>query len=173
MVKTDRIEDFEAWLRGINEVVRQFEGYLGMDVIRPGDHDHPEYVLILRFDGYDDLKSWQQSHQRDEWVDKSDEMTIGDQYTQEAHGIESWFTLPEHKDAVLPPAKYKMALLSMAAIYPLILLVGVAISLSPKAPPSLIATLITVIIVAASMTYFVMPWATRLFRAWLFPSTGS
>ena len=52
IVKTDRIQDFEGWLKGINEVVRQFDGYLGMDVIRPGDYDRPEYVTILRFDSW-------------------------------------------------------------------------------------------------------------------------
>jgi len=173
IVKTDRIQDFEAWLRGINEVVRQFDGYLGMDVIRPGDHDHPEYVIILRFEDYDDLKEWQESRHRFEWVEKSNDMTIGDPYLQEAHGLESWFTLPGRQTAVLPPAKYKMAVLTVVAIYPLILLAGTALTLLPQELPPLIATLITVIVVGISMTYLVMPRITRLFRFWLFPSSGS
>ena len=173
IVKTDRIQDFEAWLRGINEVVRHFDGYLGMDVIRPGDHDHPEYVIILRFANYDDLKAWQKSRHRLEWVEKSNDMTIGDPYLQEAHGLESWFTLPGRHTAGLPPAKYKLAVLTVVAIYPLILLVGTAVTLLPEELPQLIATLITVIVVGTSMTYFVMPRITRLFRFWLFPSSGS
>ena len=173
IVKTGRIQDFEAWLRGINEVVRQFDGYLGMDVIRPGEHDHPEYVIILRFEDYDDLKGWQESRHRIEWVEKSNDMTIGDPYLQEAHGLESWFTLPGRQTAVLPPAKYKMAVLTVVAIYPLILLVGTAVTLLQQGLPALIATLITVIVVGTSMTYFVMPWITRLFRFWLYPSSSS
>ena len=114
IVKTDRIQDFEGWLKGINEVVRQFDGYLGMDVIRPGDHDRPEYVTILRFENYDDIKQWQESPDRIEWVEKSNDMTVGDPHLQEAHGLESWFTLPDRQTAVLPPAKYKMAILTVA-----------------------------------------------------------
>ncbi len=173
IVKTDRIQDFEAWLRDINEVVRQFDGYLGMDVIRPGDHDHPEYVIILRFDAYDDLKGWQESRHRTEWVEKSSDMTVGDAYLQEAHGLESWFTLPGRQTGVVPPAKYKMAILTVVAIYPLILLVGTALTLLPQELPPLIATLTAVIAVGTSMTYFVMPWITRLFRFWLFRSSKS
>ena len=170
IVKSNRIQDFEAWLRGINEVVRQFDGYLGMDVIRPGDH---EYVIILRFEDYDDLKGWQASRYRSEWVEKSNDMTIGDPHLQEAHGLESWFTLPGRQTAVLPPAKYKMAVLTVVAIYPLILLVGTAVTLLPEELPQLLATLITVIVVGTCMTYIVMPWIPRLFRFWLFPSSGS
>ena len=173
VVKSDRIQDFEVWLSGINEVVRQFDGYLGMDVIRPGDHSHPEYAIILRFEDYDDLKGWQESPDRLEWVEKSNDMTVGDLHVQEAHGLESWFTLPGRQSTVLPPAKYKMAVLTVTAIYPLILLVGTLITLLPQEPPQLIATLITVMLVGASMTYFVMPWVTRLFRFWLFSSSGS
>ena len=173
IVKSDRIQDFEAWLKGINEVVRQFDGYLGMDVIRPSNHDRPEYVTILRFENYDDIKQWQESPDRAEWVEKSNDMTIGDPHLQEAHGLESWFTLPDRQTAVLPPAKYKMAILTVAAIYPLILLVGTAVTLLLEGLPPLIATLVTVIVVGTSMTYFVMPRITRLFRFWLFPSSGS
>ena len=173
IVKTYRIQDFEGWLKGINEVVRQFDGYLGMDVIRPGDYDRPEYVTILRFENYDDIKQWQESPDRSEWIEKSNDLTVGDPYLQEAHGLESWFPLPDRQTAVLPPVKYKMAVLTVAAIYPLILLVGTAVTLLPQGLPSLIATLITVIVVGTSMTYFVMLWITRLFRFWLFPSSGS
>ena len=173
IVKSDRIQDFEAWLKGINEVVRQFDGYLGTDVIRPGGHARPEYVTILRFENYDDIKQWQESPDRAEWIEKSNDMTVGDPHLQEAHGLESWFTLPGRQTAVLPPAKYKMAVLTVATIYPLILLVGTALALPPQGLPPLIATLITVIVVGTSMTYFVMPWITRLFQFWLFPSSGS
>jgi antibiotic biosynthesis monooxygenase (ABM) superfamily enzyme len=127
----------------------------------------------MRFEDYDNLKAWQESRRRVELVEKSEEMTIGDPNFQEAHGLESWFTLPDRQTSVSPPAKYKMAVLTVAAIYPLILLVGAALSLPPQELPPLISTLIAVIVVGTSMTYFVMPWITRRFRFWLFPSPGS
>ncbi len=170
MVKPDRVQDFETWLSGINRIVRVFDGYLGMDVIRPGDHDHREYVIILRFNDYDGLKKWQGSQAQREWIEKSDVMTVGETILQEAHGLESWFTLPSRQATVHPPAKYKMAVLTAAAIYPLIMLIGTAITFLPIEPPAPIAILITVILASISMTYYLMPWTTRRFRSWLFGS---
>jgi antibiotic biosynthesis monooxygenase (ABM) superfamily enzyme len=94
-VKPDRVDEFEQWVKDIREVVRQFEGYQGMDVIRPGDHAHPEYVIVLRFDDYPCLRAWMASPEREEWVQKSKPLTIGETFIQEAHGFEPWFTLPD------------------------------------------------------------------------------
>ena len=87
-VKPDRMGEFEEWAEGIIQAVRRFDGYLGADVIRPGDHTHPEYVIVIRFDKYEHLRTWMGSNVRQEWLKKSEEMTIGEAYIQEAHGFE-------------------------------------------------------------------------------------
>ena len=170
MVKSDRLREFEVWLTGINDIVRKFDGYLGMDVIRPSDQNHPEYIIILRFEDYQNLKEWQESSDRVEWVEKSIDLTFGDMVLQEAHGVESWFTLPGRPAAVLPPAKYKMAIITVAVIYPTIRLIGSVLGFLPEGFPQQIYLPITVILAGTSMTYFLMPWATRLLRPWLFRS---
>jgi antibiotic biosynthesis monooxygenase (ABM) superfamily enzyme len=96
-------------------------------------------------------------------------MTFGDMVLQEAHGVESWFTLPG-RPAVLPPAKYKMAILTVAVIYPTIRLIGSVLNLLPDGLPQPIYLPITVVLAGTSMTYLLMPWATRLLRPWLFRS---
>ena len=169
MVKPDRLQDFEVWLTSINHIVRKFDGYLGMDVIRPSDQSHLEYVIILRFEDYLNLKEWQESSDRVEWVEKSDDMTFGDMVLQEARGVESWFTLPG-RPAVRPPAKYKMAILTVAVIYPTIVLIGSVLNLLPEGLPQQIYLPITVVLAGTSMTYVLMPLATRLLRPWLFRS---
>ena len=40
-VKPDCMQDFEAWARGMNQIARKFEGFLGANVIRPRDAAHP------------------------------------------------------------------------------------------------------------------------------------
>jgi antibiotic biosynthesis monooxygenase (ABM) superfamily enzyme len=170
-VKPDRVDEFEQWVKDIREVVRQFEGYQGMDVIRPGDHAHPEYVIVLRFDDYPCLRAWMASPEREEWVQKSKPLTIGETFIQEAHGFEPWFTLPEHHHAPNPPAKYKMAALTILAIYPLLMIVSTVLGylLNGIVPRPLII-LMTVLILVPLMTYYVMPWVTGLFRGWLYPA---
>ncbi len=42
------------------------------------------------------------SGEREEWLKKSEEMTIGEIHVQEAHGFAPWFTLPGYPAASAP-----------------------------------------------------------------------
>lgn len=172
-VKPDCVDEFEKWINGIKEVIRQFDGYQGMDVIRPGDHAHPEYVIVLRFDDYPCLRAWMASPEREEWVEKSKPLTIGETFIQEAHGFEPWFTLPEHHHAPSAPPKHKMAALTILAIYPLLLVVSSLLGLLlGHLIHRTLVILLTVIVLVPLMTYYVMPWVTGLFRGWLYPTNS-
>ena len=172
-VKPDRMRDFEEWAEGIIQAVRRFDGYLGADVIRPGDHSHPEYVIVLRFDEYEQLRTWMGSKVREEWLKKSEELTMGETYIQEAHGFEPWFTLPDHSSSSAPPARYKMALITILAIYPPLLVVSTILSSVLQGWPRALLILLSVLILVPAMTYYIMPWMTRLFRSWLYPSAAA
>ena len=102
-VRPDRLKDFEEWVTGVKQVIRRFEGYLGTDIIRPRDHSHPEYVIMARFDNYEHLRTWMSSREREELLEKSEDLTVGAMHVQEAHGFEPWFSLPEHSATSLPP----------------------------------------------------------------------
>jgi len=51
-------QGYEEWFHVIAAAARTFKGHLGVSTIRPHDHAHPEYVVILKFDRYDNLKTW-------------------------------------------------------------------------------------------------------------------
>ena len=172
-IKPSRIADFEQWVKDVNQVVRKFDGYLGMDVIRPGDHAHPEYVIVLRFEEYEHSRAWMSSSARAAWVKKSEEMTLGETYIEEAHGFEPWFTLPDHSTFSAPPAKYKMSLLTILAIYPPLMATSTILAVLFRGWPGYLLILISVILLVPAMTYFIMPWMTRLFRFWLYPETAA
>jgi len=150
-----------------------------VEVIRPGDHIHTEYVVIARFDTYDHLKACLDSPERKSWVERSEDMTVGEVFVQEAQGFEPWFTLPDHQEwsahttAIKPPAKYKMAILTAVCIYPLLLLVSTLLTELLSGLHRFLIILITVIILVTSMTYVVMPWITGLFRFWLYPQPAA
>ena len=172
-VKPDRMSDFEEWAEGIIQAVRRFDGYLGADVIRPGDHSHPEYVIVLRFDEYEQLRTWMGSKVREEWLKKSEELTIGETYIQEAHGFEPWFTLPDHSASSAPPARHKMALITILAIYPPLLVISTILSSVLQGWPRALLILLSVLILVPAMTYYIMPWMTRLFRSWIYPNVAA
>ena len=84
--------------------------------------------------------------------------------------------------AVVPPPKWKMALLIILAIYPLLLIVlplmgtvfdvpylGVPITIGSE---FVVRTFVTAVILVTLMTWVAMPFLTKLFRGWLYPAPG-
>ncbi len=172
VVRPQRMNDFEEWAKGMNQVAKGFEGYLGTDLIRPRDHSHPEYVIVVRFDEYEHLRAWMGSMEREEWLKRSEDMTIGEMHVQEMHGFQPWFTLPDHSAASTPPARYKMALLTILALYPLLLAVSTILSYLLHGWPRALVMLLNLLLLVPAMTYYIMPWLTRLFRFWLYPEAA-
>lgn len=60
-VRPDRRDDFEDWIAGITDEVARFPGREGVTVLRPGGESSTEYVVIVRFASYDDLRRWEES----------------------------------------------------------------------------------------------------------------
>ncbi|MDP6822180.1 MAG: antibiotic biosynthesis monooxygenase [Dehalococcoidia bacterium] len=172
IVKPDRVQEFEEWLKGLNRVLREADGFIGVDVIRPREHAHPEYVTIIKFTDYDRLKRWQESPVRNEWVAKVSDLTVDDPEIQQTTGFEVWFTRPGGAGVTPPtPAYYKMVLLGIAAVYPLILASVFGLGPLLDSLPFVIELLISVTIISALLTYPVMPVLTRVLSFWLYPSS--
>ena len=55
IAKKDKIKEFEEWLLGISKEVSRQEGSMGIDIIRPIDKSKLEYVVIFRFNNYENL----------------------------------------------------------------------------------------------------------------------
>ncbi|MEP0914882.1 hypothetical protein [Leptolyngbya sp. FACHB-711] len=60
-VRPGREWGYQEWLHGIATAVHKFKGYSGVTVIRPQNHTHPDYVAIVRFNQYSNLKTWMES----------------------------------------------------------------------------------------------------------------
>lgn len=170
VVEPSQIQAYETWSKGFNQAAQQFEGCLGVDVIRPRDHAYPEYVVIVKFDSYIHFRHWRTSPTFQQWVEQGRGLVV-DRSQQQFDGIELWFTLPSNAANKQPqPAYYKKVVLGVLAVYPLILLADVLLGQFLKPLPPLISLLISVTFVSALLTYPVMPWLTRLLGFWLYPS---
>lgn len=167
-VKADQVEAFDGWLHEIRTTVAGFDGYAGMDVVQPVDPANLTYVIILRFDSYEQYRAWHESPERGRAVDRAAGFTVGRPVLEEAHGLEGWFTPSAAPASLQRPARYKMAVLTTVALYPLIVLVGALVAALTDVP-AVLATLITVSVVAPLATYSAMPAITRVFRRWLYP----
>lgn len=168
LVKPGRESDYEHWLQGIADAAQKFDGHMGVSIIRPDDPTYPEYVSVLRFDRYQNLKQWMESDIRKNWIEWAKPLIQKDESVQTLTGLEAWFTLP-NRPLRHPPPRYKMATLTLVAVFVLsnILprLLGALIAPFPALVRSLILSSISIWL----LTYIVMPQLTRLFYPWLYP----
>jgi Na+:H+ antiporter, NhaA family len=65
-VRPGREREYEEFLRGIDDAVSYFPGYLGARVFRPSRGDR-QYRVVLRFERERDLRRWMESDERRAW----------------------------------------------------------------------------------------------------------
>ncbi len=166
IVKPGCESTYETWLRDITHVSRTYVGHLGTHIIRPQPGVRPEYVIIFRFDGYENLKTWMTSRDREYWLTQAQHLVQSEPDVQQISGLEAWFSLPG-KPLKTPP-RYKTALLTWAVVYALINLLNTLLKPLLGNLPPLITSLIISVLMVGLLTYVVMPWITRLFSSWLY-----
>ncbi|HEX2180675.1 MAG TPA: antibiotic biosynthesis monooxygenase [Rubrobacteraceae bacterium] len=167
-VKRGREREFEEWTSGILAAANEFPGYLGFEVLRPGDAPgDDEYRIVFRFDRESNLRAWEESEERHRWLRKAEPL-IHEERVHVLTGLETWFTLPWKAGEPSPP-RYKMAMVTWLAVFPLI--TGILVLFGPLLGllPMLLRTLILTAVMVSLMTYVVMPRLTRIFSFWLYP----
>lgn len=166
LVKPGNEVAYEAWVKDITTVARTYAGHLGTNVIRPQPGVRNEYVIILRFDGYENLKTWMTSRDRQYWLTQAESLVESEPHVQQISGLEAWFSIPGQP--LKTPPRYKTALLTWAVVYTLINLLSIFLSPLLRSLPPLIISLITSGIMVGLLTYVIMPRITRLFSFWLY-----
>lgn len=168
VVRLGREQGYEQWFQGIATDARKFKGHLGVSAIRPRDHAHPEYVVILKFDCYDNLKRWLESDTRRQWLERLQPLIEKPESLQTLTGLETWFTLSS-EPIKSPPPRYKMALVTWLGVFSTIAVVSRLLAPLISRLPVLLNQLITTGLVVVLLTYLIMPRLTQLFRKWLYP----
>jgi antibiotic biosynthesis monooxygenase (ABM) superfamily enzyme len=166
-VKPGREADFEAWARGIVAAAR-LPGHLGASVLdAPGSR---EYHILFSFADPRSLRAWQDSEERRRWLARVGELLEADRGLQQLTGLETWFKLPgSNVPTMKPPPRWKMWLISLMAVYPLVLAFqALAVPRMARLPLPLRALLFPLVLLTL-MTFVVMPVVTRVLRRWLGP----
>ena len=179
IAKKDKINEFEEWLSRISKEFSNQDGSMGIDIIRPTNSNKTksEYVIIFRFNTYDNLEKWEKSAIRNEWLQKSWELSEAHYDVQKLTGLEFWFT-PYLKDGsssrvpINPPPRYKMVIVTIPVISILLLTLVPQIRVLTEmlSIPYVIGLVIAIIILVLLMTYVIMPLLTKLLRSWLYKS---
>jgi antibiotic biosynthesis monooxygenase (ABM) superfamily enzyme len=167
-VKPGREADFEAWAHGVTTAARHFPGNLGASVLDAPDRR--EYHFLVTFADRKSLQSWLDSDERQRWLARMGELIEADRALQQLTGLETWFKLPgSNVPTMKPPPRWKMWLVSMVAVYPLVL--GFQALVVPRMAglPLPLKALMFPLVLLTLMTFAVMPVVTRLLRRWLAP----
>lgn len=166
-VRPGREADFERLLRGITSEMSRFEGHQGYNVVRPADSGRPEYVVFFRFDTFANLHRWEESEARHRWLGQLEPLATHAPARERHTGLEVWFTPPA---GCGKPPRWKMLVVTLLSIYPLILVVQFSVVPLIDHWPLVLRTLVTSALLVCLMTYAVMPAMTRLFSPWLYGS---
>ena len=167
-VKRGREREFEEWVSGILAAANGFPGYLGSEVLRPGDAPgDDEYRIVFRFDRKSNLRAWEESEERHRWLREAEPL-IHEERVHVLTGLETWFTLPWKAGEPSPP-RYKMAVVTWLAVFPLITVILTLFGPLLGLLPMLLRTLVLTAVMVSLMTYVIMPRPTRLFSFWLYP----
>ena len=165
--KEGKIGALEEWIQTVSREASKFPGHMGYKVIKPDKKDQREFVIVFRFDTYENLENWISSDIRSYWLKKVDEITVGKPEITTLPGLEAWFQLSDSENRPDAPAKWKMALLIFVSLYPLAIVLGSFFNqLLPDMHVHLRQgiILITTIII---MTWAVLPAITKIFAGWL------
>ena len=167
-VRPGREAAFEEWLKGITRDAVTFPGHLGVGVIRPASRTRPEFIIVFRFDTYENLMAWETSEIRRGWGERVQPLITGETSVQRLTGLEYWFTVPGHPGSA-PPPRWKMATVTWLALAPIVMIVQPLLLPVVGPLPWWGQIMVLAGVMVLVMTYLVMPQMTRLFSRWLYP----
>ncbi len=158
---------YEALLAGFHTEAKASDGFLRREVIKSATGAHLEYTIILHFDSEANLRRWEHSPERQWWLSRTSSLAEHTTPLRVLTGLETWFTLSSGQ-AIVPPARYKMAVVTWLALFPLITLLSYGLAAITGDLPTALRAFATTLVAVPLMTYLVMPRMTRLFQRWLY-----
>jgi antibiotic biosynthesis monooxygenase (ABM) superfamily enzyme len=165
--KPGREKEFAEWAKGLTSAAARFPGNLGATVIH--ERGSRDFHIIEQFVNREALQRWLDSDARASWHLKVSDIADARTAVQQRTGLETWFHVPGHaEETIKPPPRWKQWLVSLIAVYPLVLLFQAFVVPRLADWPIWAKAAMFPLIILTLMTYVVMPVVTRLLRGWLY-----
>ena len=166
-VKPGCEERFEAVLHDFIARSLHTEGQLGVHVLRPEPGSGSrEYGIVRRFSNAEYRDSFYGSSFFLQWESTVAPLTEGGPKRQELSGLETWFTLPGQR-SMIPPPRWKMALVTVVAVWPVSMLVPWLLNPLINGLPVPLQALCMAVGIVIILTWVVMPLLVRILSPWL------
>jgi uncharacterized protein len=144
----------------------RFPGHLAATVLH--EDGTATYTILYSFADRATLNTWLDSPTRRRIAAAAEPISVTHYELPSTTGLETWFMLP-HVETIKPPPRWKMWLVSLLALYPLVLIFQQWLTPTFKNWPLPARAAVFPLILLTLMTYVVMPAVTRLVAAWLYP----
>lgn len=182
-VNPARISEATIWVQAGINLANKYPGFLGSGWIRSGEHSDLWYMLY-RFTDEATLAAWEHSSERAWWL-QSGEAFMEQSRVEKRTGIEGWFDAPEgilhvggthidETDAAPPipsaPPRWKQAITIWLGFFPLNLVFTLLVTyVVPGWEPLgvFLHVLVSTLILTPIMTYWLLPFVTRVLQPWL------
>lgn len=168
-VRPDRRDEYEAWLRRLQDAAGGLPGYLGAEVHPPAAGAEPAvYTSVFRFASLDDLASFERSDLRRRALDEVVPLVEADAVWETQTGLEFWFS-PPPGTVVAQPVRWRMAVVVGSVVYLLVLVFGTLAATLLDGWPMPLRLAVVIVVEITLMTYVLLPWLTRRLARWIFP----
>lgn len=167
-VRPGREAEFEILMRAFIPLALTFPGHLGVHVVKPAAQAPRDYHIVIKFATGEQWRSFQAWPEYEQFRTMIEPLLEREPCVKEMSGLESWITMP-HAATLRPLPRWKMATVTLLAVYPTSLFITEFIRPRllhwPVAAQSLVYAMCTV----GLLTWVIMPLLTRWLARWLYP----
>jgi hypothetical protein len=166
-VSQARVPDYLVWRRKAIAAQAHIPGYLATEFFEPRAKGQEEWVDIVRYDSVEHLDAWMESKERAALLEELGQI-VESMHSHRVTGLEGWFAVNRESGApVIPPPPWKQALSVLLALYPTVMLLGLATNPLTKGLSLPIQMIIGNTLSVALLTWLIMPRVSRWLRFWL------
>jgi hypothetical protein len=165
-VSPGREEQFSDWATSMLREAAHYVEYLGGGILGPGGTGD-DWHVVFRWSNQEAAQLWEASPARTRLAAK----VSGFAQVQQAKrttGVRAWFDLSS-RIAASPPPKWKAALVTLAAVFPPVLLFNLTVIPYLGGLSVVLRTLTLCVAVTGVVTWVMMPRLQRLLKNWLSP----
>jgi antibiotic biosynthesis monooxygenase (ABM) superfamily enzyme len=171
-VRPGHEDAFEGLVRRFIPVALTFPGHLGVHVVKPAARTSRDYHVVIKFATKTQWRSFRDWPQYVQFRAEIEPLLEREPCVHEMVGLESWFTLPD-APALRPLPRWKMALVTLLAVYPTSLIFTLLLRPRIAHWPLPLQTLLFATTTVGLLTWLVMPLLTRLLAPWLYHAADS
>ncbi|MET1051527.1 MAG: antibiotic biosynthesis monooxygenase [Mycetocola sp.] len=169
-VNPERLAEATAWVQSGIRMAGTFPGFLGSGWVRSGAASEIWHMLY-RFTEESTLDAWEGSEARTQWLAEGGEF-MEQSRVEKRTGIEGWFDAPSEQATSTPtsPPRWKQATSIWLGFFPVNLAFTLLVTAFVPGWDELgivLHVLISTLTLAPIMTFWVLPFVTRLIGGWL------